>query len=913
MARLTPRISISGKIAALALICLVDRPAHADIYDLSKLKPDPSNPSQSAERPAAASAQQKDTESFERGLQKFRVRNWQGAIEEFSRCIQANPRDYPAYTNRALARRSAGDTTGALMDLSQAIKLKPDYTTAIFNRAVTRRTAGDRSGSLQDFDLHIQLKPTADAYFQRASVKFEGKDWNGAVQDYTQSLRLRADASAYRNRAAAKRNLKDDKGALEDLNIAARLSPDNDEVYYERALVKRSLKDDNGCIQDLNEAIRLDPADAWSYYQRAYTRDDMGDKRGSVEDLNEAIRLKPDFADAYRNRYVSRRDLGDKNNPDWDIYTSLSINPKTPNEYWSWAWGQTKIGKYKEALQGWNEYFRLKQTNPNPTIYFNRGECRSVLGDANGAIADFTEAINLKPAFADAYNGRAWERIALNDFAGAQEDATRAISLEAKNAACAYYYDTRAWAKFKGGDRQGALRDLDEAIKLNPKLAEAISKRALVKTELKDAGGANFDLITCSNLAPDNGSVLKVTAQAKRIMGDTRGALADFNKAAKCLQRDGRIAEYEKLMKEEQSWLTAQAEAAPTTSAPTGTQSTTQTTAPTPAAPAIATAPMTAAPATASPMSAASPATTNHTQQIPADRSASRPVADKWALVVGISKFAPRQTEPTVRSLKYAAKDATDFYKFLIDTANFKPDHVRLLLNEKATREQILTELGSRFLPRVAGEDDLVVVYLSTHGSSSSDDISGANYIIAYDSKPENLYPNAIEMQQIMQGIMKKRVRSDRVLLIMDTCYSGAAEGGKGTAVGNVDAEAIAQTTGRVVISSSSRNQRSFESHQYPNGVFTRKLIEVFTRFGVLQPLSKVFPYVRKAVEDEVRQDEGHGQTPTLSPEENNLILGAIPTEPRAISPILLKALGPDSSSLLSPTAAASKSKNASP
>lgn len=61
-------------------------------------------------------------------------------------------------------------------------------------------------------------------------------------------------------------------------------------------------------------------------------------------------------------------------------------------------------------------------------------------------------------------------------------------------------------------------------------------------------------------------------------------------------------------------------------------------------------------------------------------------------------------------NLKYAAKDAVDFSNFLIRHENFKPDHVKVLLDKAATREQIITNLGSGWLGSRARPDDLVVL-----------------------------------------------------------------------------------------------------------------------------------------------------------------------------------------------------------
>jgi len=105
-------------------------------------------------------------------------------------------------------------------------------------------------------------------------------------------------------------------------------------------------------------------------------------------------------------------------------------------------------------------------------------------------------------------------------------------------------------------------------------------------------------------------------------------------------------------------------------------------------------------------------------QQAAQPPDARRPIRDKWALVVGISNFE----NPKIPTLKYSTKDARDFYNYLTKDANFHPSHVRMLLDEKATRRRIISELGNKFLARLARPGDLIVLFFSTHGSPSQMD-----------------------------------------------------------------------------------------------------------------------------------------------------------------------------------------------
>jgi uncharacterized caspase-like protein len=258
-----------------------------------------------------------------------------------------------------------------------------------------------------------------------------------------------------------------------------------------------------------------------------------------------------------------------------------------------------------------------------------------------------------------------------------------------------------------------------------------------------------------------------------------------------------------------------------------------------------------------------------------------RPVRDKWALVVGISEFKDKNL-----NLHYPAKDAKDFYNFLVSEGNFAKDHVKLLVNEQATRDNIMEELGDTWLPHVANPDDLVLIYVSSHGSPAEMDKGGGgvNYLIAYDTNIEKLYATGVSMQGLTNSI-RDRVHSERVVVVLDACHSGGAEtGAKGmTRTKNVDAEALAQGSGQLIISSSSPDQVSWESKKYENSVFTRCLIESLRKKGNATTLGEAFANMKDQVQNQVLSERGVLQTPVLKSKwkGSDLLISAPPAAPR--------------------------------
>lgn len=279
----------------------------------------------------------------------------------------------------------------------------------------------------------------------------------------------------------------------------------------------------------------------------------------------------------------------------------------------------------------------------------------------------------------------------------------------------------------------------------------------------------------------------------------------------------------------------------------------------------------------------------------PEKQNSNRPIRDKWALIVGVSKF----NDSDVPKLKYSVKDAIDFYHFLVKDAGFEPDHVRILLDEKASQRRVMSELGQKFLAQVVKPDDLVVLFFSTHGSPSQMDLRGDNYLVAYDSDPEDLFATGIEMKRVLDAT-NDRVLTDRVLIVLDACHSGSLKpGSKGLSrqVGNFDSGSLAQGAGQLVICSSQTDEQSWESRRYKNGVFTRHLIDSMTQSKSPRELSVAFEEMKSKVQAEVKEDRQAKQIPVLNSKWDGraLLLAAAPSNPQKLMPHIKESLDADS------------------
>src|SRR3712207_3584589 len=114
-------------------------------------------------------------EHLKRGLLRFSRGDIRGAINEYTKAIEANPRFAEAYLNRGLARRARGDLDGAIDDYEKAVEIEPalgqnnqDITQAYANRGFMRSNELDLDGAISDFNNAIKHSPSdAESYIKR--------------------------------------------------------------------------------------------------------------------------------------------------------------------------------------------------------------------------------------------------------------------------------------------------------------------------------------------------------------------------------------------------------------------------------------------------------------------------------------------------------------------------------------------------------------------------------------------------------------------------------------------------------------------------------------------------------------------------------------------------------------------------
>jgi tetratricopeptide (TPR) repeat protein len=803
-----------------------------------------------------------------RGQRQILKKDFEGAVASFTEVLRQNPNVYEAYLSRAQARVEIKDLDGALSDYDQAIKINPNVVESYIKRGDLQSSQGNQQAAIDDYTQALRLNPkNGPAHMKRAAAFKLNGDYVKAADDYTSFLKFDPNSmEAREERGECRLKAYDYDGAIDDFNfLLKKFKTKSFSVHYNLGELMVAKGDMNAAKEHFNEVIAYYSKNlskskkaGWDYIRRGRAYYHLGEVDKGVSDIEAGAAMLPNDATAQYELGHARLSKGDAAGAIKPLDVAIKANPKFYPAYVERGSANIALGEYLAAKKDLDVALANEKS---PEGYLSRAMARVALGDAVGAYNDVIEAKKLNPKSIEQKQKVVSEAMAKKEKGGEKDPAVAQLLEQLALLDLANNNTDSAEAETKKaiGIQEKALGQSDPKIAYSLLLlgkvymqkqqlarAEALFRTAMNRLRTNPDGTqkyAVFSLEDCARVLiqssnqEEAGAILAETRMARAVSGLSEGTFTgDLARRA-----EAAIDSYKQKKKfDRQEDLVRQV--AVNRSATSGGDDD-----------------------EVSPV--AEP-----------KRVIERTIRDKWAVIVGIGQFKDSNI-----NLKYAAKDAKDFANFLMKEKGFAQDHVQILTDQQATRANILSLLGSKWLPRVAEPDDLVVIYFSSHGSPSSLDVGGVNYLVAHDTDPNDLYATGIAMQDLAR-IIKARVHCDRIMLVLDACHSGSvAPSAKGMGrEGNINVDQIVQGTGQLVLSSSSPEQRSWESKRYEGSVFTKYLIEGLRKNGKLTKLGEAFAYLDEETKREVLRDRGVLQSPIMKSkwEGKDLILGVTPSAP---------------------------------
>ena len=175
------------------------------------------------------------------GIDAYKARNYDLAIDKFTESIKLDPKNDSAYNNRGLTYRDKREYSAAIADFNSALKIKTNWF----------------------------------VYYNRGTAYYEKRDNDSAVADFSKALKLnlkdpQGRVSCLIGRARANFDKQKAEPAMSDLNAAIKLGVKQPDAYVLRGILYKINHQYDRSLADYEKAIVLDPNDARSYSAEAY-------------------------------------------------------------------------------------------------------------------------------------------------------------------------------------------------------------------------------------------------------------------------------------------------------------------------------------------------------------------------------------------------------------------------------------------------------------------------------------------------------------------------------------------------------------------------------------------------------------------------------------------------------------------
>lgn len=234
------------------------------------------------------------------------------------------------YYNQGIAQVTERNFEEAIENFTRAIELDPNFADAYFSRGYAYWQQLEVERAIADYDEAIRLDPSVAQYFYFRGLVYYDLDVEQAIADFSAAIELEADfADAYFYRGILRAGQGDNERAIADYNRVIELAPQFAPAYYSRGLAYFNQGDNENAIADLSQALELpggyaDSAQVYSIRGAAYAA--TGDNEKAAEDYSRAIELDSTLSSAYLGRGIVYVALGQAEEAARDFWQWLSLN-----------------------------------------------------------------------------------------------------------------------------------------------------------------------------------------------------------------------------------------------------------------------------------------------------------------------------------------------------------------------------------------------------------------------------------------------------------------------------------------------------------------------------------------------------------------------------------------------------------
>ncbi len=190
-----------------------------------------------------------------------------------------------------------------------------------------------------------------------------------------------------------------------------------------------------------------------------------------------------------------------------------------------------------------------------------------------------------------------------------------------------------------------------------------------------------------------------------------------------------------------------------------------------------------------------------------------------WAVIIGIDKYQ------NIPNLDYAVKDAEAVNEMLINNFEYPEENVKLLVNEEASKINIINVISKISIE--AGENDRILVFFAGHGETMDlPDGGEMGFLLPVNVNKSNLYASAVRMDDLKD--LSSLSESKHMLFLVDACYGGLAAVGTRSLESTNTSNYLGKITNiksRQIITAGGKTEKVIEKSEWGHSAYTKNLL----------------------------------------------------------------------------------------
>jgi tetratricopeptide (TPR) repeat protein len=422
---------------------------------------------------------------FNRGNSKIFLQDYEGAIINFDKGIEIDPRFAKAYYRRGIAKNFSQNQDGVSVDFTKAFEIDPSDAELYPQKGRSFvYSFKDTSEAIADFDKAIEINPKfARAYYSRGLAKNYFQNQAG-IFEFTSSKEhdyLLTKSSGKKSRIFTPK-VEDYHGVIADFDKAIEIDPEFAEAYYSRGMAKNFLQHRANKIYDFNQSAKIKSETETAAQTDGFIKEEyIKNCLGAIADFDKAIEIDPDFDEAYYCRGIARNYLRYQA----DKIADTKKSKATESENRDYDSDCTIYDPFKNYIGAITDFDMAIKINPlHAKAYYCRGLVKNYFQDHLEEIVNFTSNIIIQAGYTEPIRSK--EQVMnfrMKNYTGAISDFDKAIEINPKFAK-AYYH--RGIVKGYYNDYQGAILDFTTALEINPAYEQALAKRELLNSHLEN-------------------------------------------------------------------------------------------------------------------------------------------------------------------------------------------------------------------------------------------------------------------------------------------------------------------------------------------------------------------------------------------------------------------------------------------